>query len=89
MLSAHLLIWTDISLGLLRARLTFRPYINFGLLKARHIVGPNYGPVCIRLARSRYLIGPNKDRDNFGLLKARELIRTIMGWGPFRAAAGP
>ena len=35
------------------------------------------------------LIGPNKDRDNFGLLKARDLIRTIMGRGPFRAAAGP
>ena len=35
------------------------------------------------------LIGPNKDQHNFGLLKARDLIRTIMGWGPFRAAAGP
>ena len=65
LLKAHLVIRPDISFGLLRARLTFRPYINFGLLKARHIVGPNYGPVCIRPARSRYLIGPNKDRDNF------------------------
>ena len=89
LLKAHLVIQSDISFSLLRARLTFRPYINFGLLKARHIVGPNYGPVCIRPARSRYLIGPNKDRDNFGLLKAHELIRTIMGRGPFRAAAGP
>ena len=35
------------------------------------------------------LIGPNKDRDNFGLLKARDLIRIIMGRGSFRAAAGP
>ena len=35
------------------------------------------------------LIGPNKDRDNFGLLKARDLIGTIMGRGPFRAAVGP
>ena len=89
LLKAHLVIRPDISFVLLRARLTFRPYINFGLLKARHIVGPNYGPVCIRPARSRYLIGPNKDRDNFCLLKARELIRTIMGRGPFQAAAGP
>ena len=89
LLKAHLVIRPDISFGLLRAHLTFRPYINFGLLKARHIVGPNYGPVCIRPARSRYLIGPNKDRDNFGLLKARDLIRTIMGRGSFRAAAGP
>ena len=89
LLKAHLVIWPDISFGLLRARSTFRPYINFGLLKARHIVGPNYGPVCIRPARSRYLIGPNKDRDNFGLLKARDLIRTIMGWGSFRDATGP
>ena len=78
-----------LSFGLLRTRLTFRPYINFGLLNARHIVGPNYGLVCIRPARSRYLIGPKKDRDNFGLLKARDLIRTIMGWSPFRASAGP
>ena len=54
-----------------------------------HIVGPNYDPVCIRPARSRYLIGPNKDRDTFGLLKARDLIHTIMGRGSFRAAAGP
>ena len=53
LLKAHLVIRPDISFGLLRARLTFRPYINFGVLKARHIVGPNYGPVCIRLARSR------------------------------------
>ena len=89
LLKAHLVIRPDISFGLLRARLTFRPYINFSLLKARHIVGPNYGPVCIRPARSRYLIGPNKDRDNFGLLKARDLIRTIMCQGSFRAAAGP
>ena len=86
LLKAHLVIRPDISFGLLRARLTFRPYINFGLLKARHIVGPNYGPVCIRPARSRYLIGPNKDRDNFGLC---DLIRTIMGRGSFRAAADP
>ena len=86
---AHLVIWPDISFGLLRARLTFRPYINFSLLKARHIVGPNYGPVCIRPARSRYLIGPNKDRDNFGMLKARDLIRTIIGRGSFQAAVGP
>ena len=52
LLKAHLVIWPDISFGLLRARLTFWPYINFGLLKARHIVGPNYGSVCIRPARS-------------------------------------
>ena len=84
LLKAHLVIRPDISFGLLRARLTFGPYINFGLLKARHIVGPNYGPVCIRPARSRYLIGPNKDRDNFSLVKARDLIRTIMGRGSFR-----
>ena len=89
LLNAHLVIRPGISFGLLSARLTFRPYINFGLLKARHIVGPNYGPVCIRPARSRYLIGPNKDQDNFDLLKARDLIRTIMGRGPFQAAAGP
>ena len=82
LLKAHLVIRHDISFGLLRAHLTFRPYINFGLLKARHIVGPNYDPVCL------YLIGPNKDRDNFGLLKARDLIRTIMGRGSFRAATG-
>ena len=68
LLKAHLVIRPDISFALLRARLTFRPYINFSLLKASHIVGPNYGPVFIRPARSRYLIGPNKDRDNFGLL---------------------
>ena len=89
LLKAHLVLQRDISFGLLRACLTFWPYINFGLLKARHIVEPNYGPVCIRPARSQYLIGPNKDRDNFGLLKAHELIRTIMGRGPFRAAAVP
>ena len=89
LLKAHLVIRPDISFSLLRARLTFRPYINFGLLKARHVVGPNHDPVCIRPARSGYLIGPNKDRDNFGLLKARDLIRTIMGRVPFRAAAGP
>ena len=88
LLKAHLVIQPDISFGLLRASLTFRPYINFGLLKARHIVGPNYGSVCIWPTCSRYLIGPNKDRDNFGLLKSRELICTIMGQGPFRAAAG-
>ena len=35
------------------------------------------------LLTSDNLIGPNKDRDNFGLLKARDLIRTIMGRGPF------
>ena len=89
LLKAHLVNQPDISISLLRARLTFWPYINFGLLKARHLVGPNYGSVCIRPARSRYLIGPNKDRDNFGLLKARDLIRIIMARGPFRAAAGP
>ena len=89
LLKAHLVIRPDISFGLLRAHLTFQPYINFGLLKARHIVGPNYGPICIRPARSQYLIGPNKDRDNFSMLKACELIRTIMGRGPFWAAAGP
>ena len=48
LLKAQLVIRPDISFGLLRAHLTFRPYINFGLLKARHVVGPNYGPVCIR-----------------------------------------
>jgi hypothetical protein len=35
------------------------------------------------------LIGPNKDRDNFGLLTARDVIGTIMGRGLFRPAAGP
>ena len=89
LLKAHLVIRFNISFVLLRARLKFWPYINFSQLKARHIVGPNYGPVCIRPARRRYLIGPNNDRDNFGLLKARDLIRTIMGRGSFRAAAGP
>ena len=88
LLKAHLVIRPDISFSLLSAHLTFRPYINFGLLKACHIVGPNYGLVCIRPARSRYLNGPNKDRDNFGLLKARDLIRTIMGRGSFWAATG-
>ena len=87
LLKAHLVIWPDISFALFRARLAFLPYINFSLLKASHIVGPNYDPVCIRPARNRYLIGPNKDQDNFGLLKARDLIRTIMGRGSFRAAA--
>ena len=53
LLKAHLVIQPDISFGLLKARLTFRPYIDFGLLKARHIVGPNYGPVCIRPAHRR------------------------------------
>ena len=86
LLKAHLVIRPDISFGLSRARLTFQPYINFGLLKARHIVGPNYVSVCIRLACSRYVIGPNKDPDNFGLLKARDLIHTIMDRGSFRAA---
>ena len=89
LLKAQLVIRPDISFGLLTAHLTFRPYIYFSLLKARHIVGPNYDPVCIRLARNRYLIGPNKDRDNFGLLKARDFCRTIMGRGPFRAVVGP
>ena len=86
LLKAHLVIRPDIGFGMLRARLTFWPYINFSMLKAHHIVGPNYGPICIRPARNRYLIGPNKDRDNFGLLKARDLIRTIMRRGSFRAA---
>ena len=45
LLKAHLLIRPDISFGPLRARLTFRPYIKFVMFKARHIVGPNYGPV--------------------------------------------
>ena len=89
LLKAHLVIRPDISFGLLRGRLTFRPYINFSMLKARHIVGPNYGPVCIRPTRSRYLIGPNKDRDNFGLLMAHNVIGTIMGRGLFRPATGP
>ena len=61
LIKAHLVIRLDISFGLLKARLTFRPYIYFGMLKARHIVGRNYDPVCIQLARSRYLIVPNKD----------------------------
>ena len=87
LLKAHLVIRPDISFGLLRACLTFRPYINFGLLKARHIVAPNYGPVCIRPARSRYLTRPSKDRDNFGLLEAHGLVRTIMGRGSFWASA--
>ena len=70
LLKAHLVIRPDISFGLLRARLTFRPYINFGLLKARHIVGPNYGPVCIRPARSRYLIGPKRTEKIFRPVKS-------------------
>ena len=53
LLKAHLVIRPDISFGLLQARLTFRPYIYFGLLKAWHIVGPNYGPVCIQPAHNR------------------------------------
>ena len=53
LLKTHLVIRPDISFGLLKVGLTFRPYINVDLLKARHIVGPNYGPVCIRPARSR------------------------------------
>ena len=35
------------------------------------------------------LIGPNKDRDNFGPLTARDVIGTIMGRGLFQPAAGP
>ena len=35
------------------------------------------------------LIGPNKDRENFGLLTARDVIGTIMGRGLFRPATGP
>ena len=35
------------------------------------------------------LIGPNKDRDNFGMLTARDVIGTIMGRGLFRPAVGP
>ena len=89
LLKAHLVIRPDISFGLLRARLTCRPYINFGLLKARHIVGPNYGPVCIRPAHNRYLIRPNKDQDNFGMLKARDLIRTIKWPGFISHVSGP
>ena len=50
LIKGHLVIQPDISFGLLKAHLTFRPYIYFGLLKAHHIVGPNYGPVCIRPA---------------------------------------
>ena len=53
LIKAHLVICPDISFGMLKAHLTFRPYIYFGLLKARHIVGPNYGTICIRPARSR------------------------------------
>ena len=53
LIKGHLVIRPDISFSLLKARLTFQPYIYFGLLKARHIVGPNYGPVCIRPAHSR------------------------------------
>ena len=32
------------------------------------------------------LIGPNKDRDNFGLLMSCDVIVTTMGWGLFRPA---
>ena len=35
------------------------------------------------------LIGPNKDRDNFGLLTARDVIGIILGRGIFRPAVGP
>ena len=34
------------------------------------------------------LIGPNKDRDDFGLLTARDVIGTIMGQGLFQPATG-
>ena len=34
------------------------------------------------------LIGPNKDRDNFGLLTTHDVIGTIMGRGLFRHAVG-
>ena len=40
------------------------------------------------LLAANNLIGPNKERDNFGQLKARDLIGTIMGRGPFWAVAG-
>ena len=83
LLKAHLVIRSNISFGLYVALSTYGPP------SARHIVGPNYGLVCIRPARSRYLIGPKKDQDNFGLLKAHNLIHTFMGRGPFRAVAGP
>ena len=35
------------------------------------------------------LIGQNKNRDNFGLLTARDVIGTIMGRGLFRPAVDP
>ena len=35
------------------------------------------------------LIGPNKDRENFGMLTARDVIGKIMGRGLFRQAIGP
>src|SRR3954467_10631868 len=50
LLKAHLVIRLDINFGMLKSHLTFRSYINSGLLKARRIVGPNYGPICIRPA---------------------------------------
>ena len=87
LLKAHLVIRPDISFGLLRARLKFRSYINFDLLKARHIVGPNYGPVKSSQPISHWAKqGP---RQFFSLLKARDLIRTILGRGSFQAAAVP
>ena len=89
LLKAHLVIRPDISFVLLKACLTFRRYIYFGLLKARHIVGLTTAPFASGLLTDDNLIGPNKDRDNFGLLKACDVIRTIMGRGSFRAAAGP
>ena len=46
-------------------------------------------PFAFGMLTADNLIGPNKDRDNFGVLKARDLIGTIMGRGPFWAAAGP
>ena len=35
------------------------------------------------------LIGPNKDQDNFGLLKACDLIGTIMGRGSISGCCRP
>ena len=35
------------------------------------------------------LIGPNKERENFGLLTDHDVIGTIMGWGLFRPVVGP
>ena len=40
------------------------------------------------LLTANNLIGPNKDRDNFGLFNARDVIGTIMGQGLFRPAVG-